>query len=467
MSHYHQIYDMIIVGAGPSGCFMAHSFTEAGLKCLLVEAGTYFNKKTYPRKEIDSNSRLYWGGGIELNKTADLGFLRPKVVGGGSIVNQALLDRFDSLALDSWREKSGVDFFNRSKMDPWYDEALKNLATQEIPKEYRNGNAKIFAEGFEKNGYKCAPLIRAQKNCRYEDGNDCIECLSGCRIDSKQSSAITVLPKALEQGLELLSEFEVQTLKNDGDVVTITGRDKYGDIRNIKSRYLTLASGAIGNSKLLLNSGFGSQNPNIGREFYTHPQFMTLAVYDKQINSHKGPFQAMKSDDPNFRINRFKLENVFAPPVAISMLLPGFQAKHQGYMKKITQMACIEVAIRDQNPGVIRVDRKGKVNVEKRLDSVDKESYQKGLTAVHNIFNSTGAREIVDGAFGIGLHLMGGCGIGSNAANSVVSPDFNLHGHKNIFCADSSVFPNAPGINPSLTIMALSKMAAAKALRGM
>ena len=33
-------------------------------------------------------------------------------------------------------------------------------------------------------------------------------------------------------------------------------------------------------------------------------------------------------------------------------------------------------------------------------------------------------------------------------------------GHSGIFAADSSIFPNAPGINPSLTIMALSKRAA-------
>jgi choline dehydrogenase-like flavoprotein len=57
---------------------------------------------------------------------------------------------------------------------------------------------------------------------------------------------------------------------------------------------------------------------------------------------------------------------------------------------------------------------------------------------------------------------MGGLGIGVNPRESVVSPEFKLHGYKNIYAADSSIFPNAPGINPSLTIMALSKMAAAK-----
>ena len=80
-----------------------------GMKCVMLEAGQRLQRAhTYPRNEVDANSQLYWGGGIELTKDASIGLLRPKVVGGGSIVNQALLDRFDDDAFDSWREASGV-----------------------------------------------------------------------------------------------------------------------------------------------------------------------------------------------------------------------------------------------------------------------------------------------------------------------------------------------------------------------
>jgi choline dehydrogenase-like flavoprotein len=80
-------------------------------------------------------------------------------------------------------------------------------------------------------------------------------------------------------------------------------------------------------------------------------------------------------------------------------------------------------------------------------------------------FKVTGARETIHGSMGIGLHLMGGCGMGTDPARTVVNPEFRLHGFKNIYCADSSIFPNAPGINPSLTIMALSKKAAAQLVK--
>ena len=454
-------YDVIVIGAGVSGSFMAHDLAESGLKVLVLEAGSSFTRTSYPRKEIDSNSRLYWGGGIELNTSAKLGLLRPKVVGGGSIVNQALMDRFDTNALDSWKKNSGISWFNETDLASWYEKAESELVIQRIPSEFANGNAKIFADGFAKNGFTCAPLSRAQSGCRYEEGNDCIECLAGCRLDSKQSMPVTTLRKALKAGAQLVSDFEVMKVTHSNDLQTVSGLWNKSEY-TFKSKKVVFAAGAIGNSKLLLGSGFQKTLPALGRNFYTHPQYMVLALYDKEINAHKGPFQAYKSYDPNFRLKGFKLENVFAPPVAISMLLPGIGSEHQIKMRKITQMACIEVAVRDTNPGEIRVGKNNKTIVIKELNEEDERRKQAGMHAIRSIFESTGAKEIIPGEIGIGLHLMGGCGIGTNSTKSVVAPDFTVHGHRNFIVADSSIFPDAPGINPSLTIMALSKMAAAE-----
>lgn len=458
----HSTYDVIIIGGGVSGSFMAQSLSESGRRVLVLEAGSAFTRSTYPRKEIDSNSKLYWGGGVELNTSATLALLRPKVVGGGSIVNQALMDRFDDDALDSWRAQTGINFLSTAALAGWYEKAEQELEIQTIDEKFRNGNARIFAEGFSKNGYTCAPLIRAQKNCRFEEGNDCIECLAGCPIDSKQSMPVTTLKKALLSGCQLISDFEVKNITHSKDMQTVAGFWKKSIPYKFQAKKIVLASGAIGNSRLLLASDFKRKLPSLGDGFYTHPQYMVIALYNEQINAHKGPLQSYKSYDKNFRKKGFKLENVFAPPVAISMLLPGLGTKHQSMMKKITNMACIEVAVRDTEPGKIRINNDGKPIISKELNSTDIERKNHGMEAIKNIFHSTGAKEVIPGGLGIGLHLMGGCAIGSDATKSVVSPDFHLHDHKNIIVADSSIFPNAPGINPSLTIMALSKLAASK-----
>ena len=269
---------------------------------------------------------------------------------------------------------------------------------------------------------------------------------------------MTTLRKALKDGAHLISNFEVLKIKYSTDWQEVGGTWQ-GREYKFRSRKVIFAAGAIGNSKLLLNNGFGKKLPPLGKNFYTHPQYMVLGLYDKKINSHKGPLQSYKSFDPNFRRQGFKLENVFAPPVAISMLIPHIGRKHLEKMKQITQMACIEVAIRDTNPGIIRVNSSGKALVEKELNSVDQERKSAGMKAIRSIFEATGAREVIPGDLGIGLHLMGGCGIGANGSKAVVAPDFTVHDHPHFSIADSSIFPNAPGINPSLTIMALSKFA--------
>jgi choline dehydrogenase-like flavoprotein len=141
------------------------------------------------------------------------------------------------------------------------------------------------------------------------------------------------------------------------------------------------------------------------------------------------------------------------------MLLPGHGKEHQELMKNLRHYACIEVAIRDTYPGRIRVSSKGKVKISKPLNSKDRLRKSKGLSLVREVFESTGAEKVFQSHFGIGLHLMGGCAMGVDPNKSVVDPGFQLHGKKGVFIADSSVFPEAPGINPSLSIMALSLQA--------
>ena len=111
----NHFFDVIIIGSGVSGSVMAYELGKKGLNCLMLEAGEFFSRSNFPKKEIDGNSKLYWSGGAEFNQTANLALLRPKVVGGGSIVNQALLDRFDQNAWDDFKRNSGVNFLIKIK----------------------------------------------------------------------------------------------------------------------------------------------------------------------------------------------------------------------------------------------------------------------------------------------------------------------------------------------------------------
>ena len=55
-----------------------------------------------------------------------------------------------------------------------------------------------------------------------------------------------------------------------------------------------------------------------------------------------------------------------------------------------------------------------------------------------------------------GFHPMGTCRMGRDPTSTVVDPHGRVHGMRNLFVADASVFPSCPGVNPQVTIMALA-----------
>lgn len=448
-------HDVIVIGSGTSGAIAACLLQEAGAKCLMLEAGRRFRTEEFPLPESEYTPQMFWGGGAEFNTRFNLAFLRGRGLGGGSLVNGALMDRFDDVALDDWRSASGVDFFTEAGLDGDYTRAEQGIALETIPDHHRNNNAKLFIRAMENCGHVWKPLRRCQRDCGTEKGNDCIACLGGCHRGSKQTMMDTYIPRAEAAGLEIRDRVFVHRLEHRADGVTLHAT-RAGAPETYHAPRVVLAGGTFGTVQLLLNSGLGATLPALGKGFAMHPQFMNFAIFDEPVDAHKGVLQGVKSLDPGFRKRGFKLENVFAPPIAIAVLLQRIGPDLLRFMKQYRHLACVEVAVRDENTGVMKVDRGGRLRVHKRMTDQDTRRMRDGFETVRQMFASLNPREIVQSPWGFGLHLMGGCAIGPDPEHAVVSPEFRVHGLPNLHVADGSVFPNAPGINPALTIMALT-----------
>jgi len=448
------IYDYIIVGSGTGGGVLAYNLSKAGAKTLLLEAGKYHTKETYPRNEAYASSQLYWGGGLEFSYDARMAFMRARVVGGSSVINQALMDRFDNIALDDWRAETGVNFFSLEAMTPYYEDAENHLVLHTFVAEERNRNAELFSQGCDLLGYKWQYLRRAQIDCAHEKGNDCIGCLGGCHRDSKQSTMVVYVREGQKFGLEVQAEVEVEHFAT-GETVRIFAQTPGGK-KEFQAKNLILAGGAFGTTKMLFQSGYKAKLPALGKYFSSHPQFMFFGVYDEEINAHKGMFQTVTSKDPSFRKRGFKFENVYAGPISTAMLFNTSGREHQQIMKQYRFMTCAEVALRDENAGEIDVDKKGKLVIKKTFTDLDMRRREDGTGVLTDILMASGARRVVESPYYFGLHLMGGSRMGLDGQNAVVGPDFRVFGEKNLYVCDSSLIPNAPGINPGLTVMALS-----------
>ncbi|WP_163832482.1 FAD-dependent oxidoreductase [Spartinivicinus ruber] len=454
----NKLYDFAIIGTGAAGSTLSYFLSKSGASVCLLEAGKNTPVGQYPTNELHANSQLFWQGGMELNKQANILFLRGKVVGGGTIVNQCLLDRFDRAAFDHFKQHSGINWFTSQEFNQHYSQIEQHIRLEVIPQQHWNGNARLYAKGFEHNHLEYAPLRRGQSQCHNHNINDCIVCLGGCNRQSKQSMVVTFLPKALQQGVHLIDQFHAQQIIYGKPQVVIYGLQANQPIQ-VRAKRVIVAAGALGSSELLLTSGFGQSLPALGKGFFCHPQYMLFADMPDPVDAHKGAFQALKSADQRFRQQGFKLENVFGGPIAIAMMKSGYGISHHQFMQRYRHLACIEVAIRDENPGQIKLTRKGQLKIYKTLSDLDNQKAMAGMEQVYNIFASLNPNAIYKPHMPIGLHLMGGCAIGTNPKHAVINENFQLFGYDNIHVVDSSVFPCAPGINPSLSVMALAHRA--------
>lgn len=458
------MHDFVVIGSGVSGARIACELVAGGARCLLLEAGRRFDRHSFPGNELDYSTQMFWNGGIEISRDGRLGFLRGKCLGGTSVVNQADLDRFDELAWEDWRARSGIDELCHAHYTAYYDYVLRDVACTTIPQAFHNRNARLFARAFDRLGLHWQPLHRAQSDCAFEHGSDCIVCLGGCPRDAKQSALVTSLPRGVSLGLEIETDAEAESLEYHADRVEIVGR-QHGNRQLWKGRKVVLAAGALGNTQLLLKSReIATRLPALGRGFCCHPQFMRYGLFAEPVDAHKGPLQAVQAHDTTLRRAGVKFENVYAPPIATAMLIPGVGRTHHARMRKYRYLASFEVAVRDEPAGRIRLTNAGKLVVDKPLTAQDRARIRHGLEWVDRMLTAVEPLDVIRCEQGFGLHLMGGCALGNDLRTSVVNAEFQVHGHPNLYAADSSVFPSAPGINPSFTIMALGVRASERML---
>jgi choline dehydrogenase-like flavoprotein len=153
-------------------------------------------------------------------------------------------------------------------------------------------------------------------------------------------------------------------------------------------------------------------------------------------------------------------------------------------MRDLPYLSLVGVLLRDRSAGRVRVDRHGKPLIHYALSRFDQDHVRTGVIAAARILQSAGAQEISTSQYqvvnwrrghplddwivradrvGYGVHdttygswhQMGTCRIG-RSSDSVVDVFGEVHGVRNAFVADGSLFPSASGVNPMLSIAALA-----------
>jgi len=184
------------------------------------------------------------------------------------------------------------------------------------------------------------------------------------------------------------------------------------------------------------------------------------------------------------------LETCMYFPFTTAKNLAGFGADHSRLMRAFPRLQMILVLALDKaTPGNrVGVDAQGQPVVRYTFTPQVIESLVRATRASARIFFAAGALrvhapsadpplieakdatrvdQLIDernfqlGRISISAaHLMGGCGMGRDRADSVTDAWGRVHGVPWLRVADASLFPDSVEINPYLTVMALADRAA-------
>jgi choline dehydrogenase-like flavoprotein len=480
-------YDVVIIGSGAGGGTTAQELSKLvadGRRVLLLEQGGRLADDEFTGRELDMSDALYEdaGGFLTADGTMTLAFGR--VYGGSTVVYTGTSLVAPRRVIERWNvpglEHSDIEQRSRRYM------AENNV--HHLPDDEINDNNRLFVVGCERAGYHAEQFPLNVRGCR---GSSL--CNLGCPNAAKMGTNRVQLPVAERRGVEIVTRAEALRVEDRAVIARVRARAEGekgapsewapGTYR-IRAGIVVCAGGAVGTSALLLRSGLGRAVPRLGEGFTCHPAHILVAEHTHPITNDVGHPKSFYLD--RAEAEGFVLETCMYFPFVTAKNLTGFGAQHSTFMRAFPRLQMILVLACDKavSGNRVTVDKSGRPVVHYRFTDAVITSLVRATRASARIFFAAGAervhapsadpqlieraqadaldsliddRHFQSGRISISAaHLMGGCGMGRSARDSVTDSWGRVHGVPWLRVADSSLFPDALEINPYVTVMALA-----------
>lgn len=482
--------DVVIVGSGAGGAVAAAVLAEAGLDVIVLEAGAYMDRRTYPDDPLDALEALYRDNGLTIAEG------RPAIpvpigraVGGTTVINSGTCFRAPERVLASWSEDLGIDWARR--LEPEYAEAEEMLAVTPVDVERMGRNGQLVMEGAEALGASGGPISRNAGRCV-----SCSSCPAGCRLDAKRAMHVSYLPRAVAAGGRVRAGVEARRLIRENGRVTGVAcevvRSPLGpgtqaergaeppDRRplEVRARAVVLAGGAVGTPELLLRSGIRSESGMVGRNLRMHPAAWIGGLFEEEVRGWDGVMQSYYVDE--WHEMGLLMEATFTPLAFGAQWLPGTGREHGRRVLGWDRLGSNGVHLSDSSVGRVAIAGDGSARITYRLNREDARKLSFGIARAAEIYFAAGATEVYSQVRGMPIiergrvaefeasdpapndlrleafHPMGTAAMAADPKRGVTAPDGSVHGTAGLYVADGSVLPTSLGVNPMMTIIAMS-----------
>jgi cholesterol oxidase len=515
--------DWLVIGSGFGGSVSALRLAEKGYGVAVFEAGRRFADHELPQSAWQARRYLWapklgLHGILRISTFRDVFVLSGRGVGGGSLAYAATLYRAprEYFQHPQWRELAdweralaphydtaermlGVtDVPFDSAADGWLKELGRHLACEDSFKHTRVG---IY---FGEAGRTVSDPYFGGDGPMRTGCTRCGSCMLGCPTGAKNTLVRNYLYLAERRGAKVEAQREVVDVRplgsadgSDGYLVTHqrTGAWWRKDRRTARARGVIFSAGALGTNELLarckLNGGLPHLSGRLGWLVRTNSENGAAVTLpgDPELT------RSVSISGSIFPDEKTHIEAVMLGPqmdafaysygplvgagtrltrpikaLAAALRRPSAALGHMLWPRGWSRRTLL-VGIMQTSDNAIRFVAKkrwfgGSVKLDSRPDPG--KPLPKYFPIVNEVASwlaqRTGgvARSMVPDALlnvPFTAHILGGAVIGRDADQGVVDLRQRVFGYRNLLICDGSVVPANPGVNPSLTITAMTELA--------
>lgn len=510
------IYDYIVIGSGFGGSVSAMRLSEKGYSVLVIEKGKRWASKEFPKSDWNLPKYL-WVPLLKFFGIQKLTFFNQVFVisgvgvGGGSLVyaNTHMLPKDSFYTNKIWSHLKDW----KNVLAPYFKTAQFMLGSAKFEKDYEEDRAlkQVAEEMGYGNTYKSVDgvgvyLGDTQKETDpYFQGlgpkrKGCIECagcMVGCRHEAKNTLDKNYLWFAENMfGAEVLPETLVTKIEHRNGEYFIHTQSSTSWFSKQKKIYrgkgLVVSGGVLGTMDLLLRQKHIDKtlpllSDKLGENILTNSEMLSgVGLSDRKLN-HGIAISRIFSPDENTNIEICKfpngsgammrlgviaagpgspavrtakmLGNMLSNPMNVLRFFTTFRPAENGVIFLIMQT--LENAMRLKLRRGLFGPTMTMVNDSKQRVPTYIPVGQDALYRYAKKANALPMNAFSEVMFNLAstAHILGGCPMGRNKEEGVVDEYFRAFGYPNLYILDGSIIPCNLGVNPSLTITALSEYA--------